>query len=970
MKKKANQTNGNNLNAAVAEMNLQKNTLRDQTQDHRPSTANSKGSKSSSFGNEIRPNERQMQGYPNQQYQPNCNVRSGSNSIQYDYTEHQHSPQPHGSQAEAAPYNALKHQQNVREEWPIPHDSQGPVITGKRSEDANAASSFRPPQPAMEPGSQGTNTMPNSVAEVAMRMGPKYAEPSWQEPGPNAGYYGPNDKEYLPNSPAKTKLRQSRPPNQSRSLANVYSPIQSNPYQTRSSAHPTPHSAQDSIGDLFDSYYDVSHHDHGTYRQNGGTQPQSEIEEDMPDFDAIPESGTGHRRGMTIDEHLELQHVAPAVPPMPVQYRGADPGYSRTGQYSPGQVPRSRSSPNLKEPLSPRSPRHGGFNFDMPGVIPAVPTKPLPRDYNGNRPPNINAHPNSSPQVYGQQARPYNNQGAGPSASRSPSNGASAYGAPPRTSQDRARYGQHQLPHLQNSHPSTGHGRQSDSSRVGPISPTATEPRPASAPSNPDVLPRHPAPVRPGLMQGSPVNQFQKPTPVRQYNAGSSPLQQANPTQPPDLTLYASSEKHRNSAPVTHEELERLRQTVVRSPSDQKTQLLLAKKMVEAASALVDQRADQRTKAKTREKYILDAHKIVKKLVNNGYPDALFYLADCYSRGFLGLEIDPKEAFTLYQSAAKAGHPQAAYRVAVCCEMGQEEGGGTKRDPLKAMQWYKRAATLGDTPAMYKMGIIQLKGLLGQSKNPNQAVTWLKRAAERADEENPHALHELGLLHEKDSGNDGVIKDEVYSKQLFTQAGKLGYKFSQFRLGCAYEYGLMGCPVDPRQSIAWYSKAAVQEEHQSELALSGWYLTGSEGVLQQSDTEAYLWARKAAQAGLAKAEYAMGYFNEVGIGAPANLEDAKRWYWRAACKYSNLRARRDDILTSLLKHKISQKRVIDSKIYERAEPKWRSPESLGPQSTSSPRANVSLCECFFRVLYRLIRFEQYIIIRVFGMWFG
>lgn len=140
------------------------------------------------------------------------------------------------------------------------------------------------------------------------------------------------------------------------------------------------------------------------------------------------------------------------------------------------------------------------------------------------------------------------------------------------------------------------------------------------------------------------------------------------------------------------------------------------------------------------------------------------------------------------------------------------------------------------------------------------------------------------LLHEKSTGTNGVEKDEAYSKQLFTQAADLGYKFSQYRLGSAYEYGLIGCPVDPRQSIAWYSKAAVQEEHQSELALSGWYLTGSEGILQQSDTEAYLWARKAAQAGLAKAEYAMGYFTEVGIGGPANLEDAKRWYWRAACK--------------------------------------------------------------------------------------
>ncbi len=29
----------------------------------------------------------------------------------------------------------------------------------------------------------------------------------------------------------------------------------------------------------------------------------------------------------------------------------------------------------------------------------------------------------------------------------------------------------------------------------------------------------------------------------------------------------------------------------------------------------------------------------------------------------------------------------------------------------------------------------------------------------------------------------------------------------------------------------------------------------------------------------------MGYFTEVGIGAPANMEDAKRWYWRAACEY-------------------------------------------------------------------------------------
>lgn len=128
------------------------------------------------------------------------------------------------------------------------------------------------------------------------------------------------------------------------------------------------------------------------------------------------------------------------------------------------------------------------------------------------------------------------------------------------------------------------------------------------------------------------------------------------------------------------------------------------------------------------------------------------------------------------------------------------------------------------------------------------------------------------------------MKDEGYALQLFTKAANLGYKFSQFRLGAVYEYGLLGCAIDARQSIEWYSKAAVQEEHQSELALSGWYLTGAEGVLQPSDTEAYLWARRAALAGLAKAEYAMGYFTEVGIVRPADIEEAKRWYWRSACE--------------------------------------------------------------------------------------
>ncbi|GLI77821.1 hypothetical protein PoHVEF18_006115 [Penicillium ochrochloron] len=419
--------------------------------------------------------------------------------------------------------------------------------------------------------------------------------------------------------------------------------------------------------------------------------------------------------------------------------------------------------------------------------------------------------------------------------------------------------------------------------------------QPSPHDENPDALPHHPmpAPFRPG--------HDQKPAPVRQYGGasgaapgpGPAPGLGPGPAAPQPMPADENGPK-----PVTHEELNQLQMKARGNPSDQKTQLLLAKKLVEASTVLVadNNRLDPKMKAKAKEKYVMDAYKIVKKLASTGYPDAQFYLADCYGEGQLGLEVDSKEAFALYQSAAKAGHAQSAYRVAVCCEIGAEEGGGTKRDPFKAVQWYKRAASMGDTPAMYKMGMINLKGLLGQARSPREGVSWLKRAAERADEENPHALHELALMYQNASGNDIIVRDEAYASQLFHQAADLGYKFSQFRLGTAYEYGLLGCPVDNRTSIIWYTRAAAQGEHQSELALSGWYLTGSEGILQQNDTEAYLWARKAATAGLAKAEYAMGYFTEVGIGVTANLEDAKRWYWRAAAQgFPKARERLEDL---------------------------------------------------------------------------
>lgn len=83
-------------------------------------------------------------------------------------------------------------------------------------------------------------------------------------------------------------------------------------------------------------------------------------------------------------------------------------------------------------------------------------------------------------------------------------------------------------------------------------------------------------------------------------------------------------------------------------------------------------------------------------------------------------------------------------------------------------------------------------------------------------------------------------------------------------------------------SLAFYTKAAEQGDPESELALSGWFLTGATAMLKQSDQSAYYWAKRAADKGLAKAEYAVGYYTEKGIGIRANIDGARVWYKRAS----------------------------------------------------------------------------------------
>lgn len=337
--------------------------------------------------------------------------------------------------------------------------------------------------------------------------------------------------------------------------------------------------------------------------------------------------------------------------------------------------------------------------------------------------------------------------------------------------------------------------------------------------------------------------------------------------------------------PFTKEFVDEYRRQM-KHESDPDALMTYARYLLDASKRMLDPQDTEKQARKYREALVAESLKIIKRLATTGvargkppYADAQFFMANCYGNGSYGMAIDHSKSYHLYVQASKQNHPAATYRTAVCNEV----GAGTKRNPQRGVLFYRKAASLGDTAGMYKLGMILLYGLLGQPANSREAIVWLKRAASQADEDNPHALYELAT-HHANPANGVVPYNLVLARDLYTQAARLGHAPSQCKLGEAYANGTLACPVDPRSSIGWYNVAATKGEGQAELALSGWYLRGAEPVLPQSDVEAYNWALRAAHKGIANAEYAVGHYSEVGIGTPIDTEAAQRWYARAAAQ--------------------------------------------------------------------------------------
>ena len=282
---------------------------------------------------------------------------------------------------------------------------------------------------------------------------------------------------------------------------------------------------------------------------------------------------------------------------------------------------------------------------------------------------------------------------------------------------------------------------------------------------------------------------------------------------------------------------------------------------------------------------IIEARHILSRLSDRAYPFAQYYLGDGYSSGLFSPPPknapDHDKAFPLFVAASKHGHAEAGYRAALCYEFGW----GTAKSYPKAVQFYRTAASKNHPGAATRLGMACLEGGMGLGHGKGkEGLKWLKRAQEGADSMYNTAPYSLGLLHLYGDTRNDVFKDESYAAQLLTQAAELGHVRANFMMGKAYEEGTMTCPRDAALSVHFYNAAATRGDAQAMMALCAWYMVGAEPVMEKDEGEAYAWAKMAAETGMAKAEYACGYFTEMGIGCRRDALGANAWYVSAAEK--------------------------------------------------------------------------------------
>ncbi|GJJ14818.1 hypothetical protein Clacol_009086 [Clathrus columnatus] len=335
----------------------------------------------------------------------------------------------------------------------------------------------------------------------------------------------------------------------------------------------------------------------------------------------------------------------------------------------------------------------------------------------------------------------------------------------------------------------------------------------------------------------------------------------------------------------------------------------------------------------------------------NPPPEALFLRGILYSTGCAPdvSPRSPREAFRDFEAAARGGWAKAWFKLGRDYE--------TVGDIARARDCFERGMRANIESCYYRMGMARLLGQLGLPASYNDALPLLHKAATLATIETPQPAYVYGLLLLGEFAQVQVPENVFFALALIppgtnalTEARKyiekaayLGFAPAQYKLGHAYEYAIAPFEADPLLSVQWYSLASQQGEAEADMALSKWFLCGAEGAFEKDENLAFVFAEKAASKALPSAEFALGYYAEVGIGMHKDVEVAKAWYEKAIAHGNPDAPDRLAALSQPSPHALSRtehEKITDDRLVRRRSQAKATAEAAGRIGTSNGRNDV------------------------------
>lgn len=293
----------------------------------------------------------------------------------------------------------------------------------------------------------------------------------------------------------------------------------------------------------------------------------------------------------------------------------------------------------------------------------------------------------------------------------------------------------------------------------------------------------------------------------------------------------------------------------------------------------------------------MDIVEITEATPGAQFRGAALYLMGLWSLfGLFGRKQDGALAMTLFMSSAESGYSRALYRIGSDFE--------ARGDVATALTYFEHGVKRGDAACCYRLAMAYLRGHLGCNIDRHLGLRYLETSSLMSDPDSPQCAYVFGLvqLGELPDVLPLQSRDEALQREsglmAVERAAWLGFRPAQFRMGKEWQGGLKG--FDSAVALRYFHLASRQEQWGvytgaepatlgggPEAEISKWFLCGSDGAFPPNEEWAYKFACIASEHDNKVAEFAVGYFFEVGIYVGQDVSQARAWYKRSAAHGCN-----------------------------------------------------------------------------------